>query len=168
LWQWRLALASLDLTAAFDVVDRNLLRKHLKIMGIPVQLIHLLNDWISDRSAYCEVNKNNSEFSVKFKGQFCALCYLPCLSQLLQTLLRWKTYADDNYLFGSREREKKVLENCIKETEIAMKWFLNSGLGVNKKKRLKFVSFIETIPELDKLSWDLRKSVSSKKWKYLD
>jgi hypothetical protein len=31
-------------------------------MGIPVQLIHLLDDWLSDRSAYCEVNKNNSEF----------------------------------------------------------------------------------------------------------
>ncbi len=30
------ALASLDLKAAFDVTDRNLLRKRLKIIGIPV------------------------------------------------------------------------------------------------------------------------------------
>ena len=35
------------------------------------------------------------------------------------------TYADDNCLFGSLETEKKVLENCIKETKSAMKWFLN-------------------------------------------
>ena len=56
------ALAFLDLTATFAVVDRNILRKRLKIMGIPVQLIHLLDDWLSDRSAYCEVNKNNSKF----------------------------------------------------------------------------------------------------------
>jgi hypothetical protein len=44
------------------------------------------------------------------------------------------TYADDNYLFSSGETEKKALKNCIKETEIAMKWFLDSGLCVNKKK----------------------------------
>jgi hypothetical protein len=29
---------------------------------------------------------------------------------------------------------KLTLENCIKETKIAMKWFLNSQLCVNKKK----------------------------------
>jgi hypothetical protein len=44
------------------------------------------------------------------------------------------TYVDDNYLFGSGETEKKGLENCIKDPEIAMKWFLDSGLCVNKKK----------------------------------
>jgi hypothetical protein len=31
---------------------------------------------------------------------------------------------------------------------------------VSTKRRLKFVSFIKTIPELVKLSWDLRKSLS--------
>ncbi len=42
------------------------------------------------------------------------------------------TYA--TYEDGIGETEKKALENCIKETEIAMKWFLDSGLCVNKKK----------------------------------
>ena len=37
-------LVRFDLTAVFDVVDRNLLTKHLKIMGKPVQLIHFLDD----------------------------------------------------------------------------------------------------------------------------
>ena len=55
------SLASLDLTAAFDVVDRNLLKKGLQIMGIPVQLVVLLDDWLSNKSAYCEINKTNSE-----------------------------------------------------------------------------------------------------------
>ena len=41
-------------------------------------------------------------------------------------------------VFGSRETEKKALENCIKETKIAMKWFLDSGLCVNKKKTCVF------------------------------
>jgi hypothetical protein len=54
-------LASLDLTAAFDVVDRKLLKFFLKIIGVPGQLIHLLDDWLSNQSVFCEVNKNNSE-----------------------------------------------------------------------------------------------------------
>jgi hypothetical protein len=62
------------LTAALDVVDSNLLRKHFKILGIPVQLLLLLDDWLSERSAYSEVYKNYPEFWMftleQFKGQF--------------------------------------------------------------------------------------------------
>ena len=44
------ALAFLDLTAAFDVVDRKLLKKPLQIIGIPNQLILILDDLLSNRS----------------------------------------------------------------------------------------------------------------------
>ena len=30
-------------------------------MGIPVQLFVFLDDWLSKRSAYCKINKMNSE-----------------------------------------------------------------------------------------------------------
>jgi hypothetical protein len=53
---------------------------------------------------------------------------------LLADITTPTSYKDDNYLFGSRETAKKALENCIKETKIAMIWFLNTGLCVNKKK----------------------------------
>jgi hypothetical protein len=43
-------------------------------------------------------------------------------------------YADDNHPFGIGRTDKKALENCIEETERAMKWFLNSGLCVKIKK----------------------------------
>jgi hypothetical protein len=56
------AIASLDLTAAFDVIDRGLLIKRLKVMGIPQILIELINDWLSNRMAYCEVNRVNCSF----------------------------------------------------------------------------------------------------------
>jgi hypothetical protein len=49
------ALASLDLTAAFDVVGRNVLKICLKIKGIPFQLINLLDNWLINRLAYCKV-----------------------------------------------------------------------------------------------------------------
>ena len=38
------AVASLDLSAAFDVVDRSLLNERLKIMGLPCDLIKLIKE----------------------------------------------------------------------------------------------------------------------------
>jgi hypothetical protein len=135
------------LTAAFDVVDRNLIRKRLKIIEIPVQLIHLLDDWLSDRSAYCEVNKNNYEFfDVNFgtiQGSILGTLLFALFISLLTDIATSNTYADDNYLFSSGEIEKKALENCIKETIIAMKWFLNSGFCVT----LLFALFISLLTD---------------------
>jgi hypothetical protein len=89
-----------------------------------------LDDWLSDRSAYYEVNKKNSKFFDINFGTIQESILSPLLFALfispLADLTTPKTYADDNYLFGSVETEKKALKNCIKETKIAMKWFLNT------------------------------------------
>ena len=42
-------LASLDLSAAFDLVNRELLFKRMEIMGIPPDVVLLLKDWLSNR-----------------------------------------------------------------------------------------------------------------------
>ena len=59
-------------------------------MGIPVQLIELLEDWLSNRSAYCEVNRVNSKiFEVNhgtIQGSILGPLLLHCLFHLLQTL----------------------------------------------------------------------------------
>ena len=132
------AITSLELTAAFDVVDRKLLKKRLQIMGIPVQLIVLLDDWLSNRSAYCEINKTNSEIFEVNEGTVQGSILGPLLFALfishLADIATPTTYADDNYLFGSGKTEKEALNNCNVETERAMKWFMDSGLSVNKKK----------------------------------
>lgn len=66
---------------------------------------------------------------VKFKGLFLAHCYLYFSSHLLQTLLLqlplWKTTTS-----LAVERQRK----SIKETESAMKWFLECGICVDKRK----------------------------------
>ncbi len=102
-------LASLDLTAAFDVVDRKLLKFFLKIIGVPGQLIHLLDDWLSNQSVFCEVNKNNSELLDinfwQFRSQFWAICCLPCLFPL-EDITTPTMYVGENYLFGSGKTEK--------------------------------------------------------------
>ena len=39
-------MASLDLSMAFDMVNTELLIKRLKIMGMPVDLIALIKEWL--------------------------------------------------------------------------------------------------------------------------
>ena len=56
-------LASLDLSAAFDLVNRELLFKRMETMGIPDDIIYLLKNWAIDRKFYVDImtNKRNSQ-----------------------------------------------------------------------------------------------------------
>ncbi len=55
------AVASLDLSAAFDVVNIDLLIERLQIIGLPKDVILLLKAWLKDRKAYVEVEDACSE-----------------------------------------------------------------------------------------------------------
>jgi hypothetical protein len=63
-------VASLDLSAAFDVVNVDLLLVRLKKMGLPTEIINLLESWLKDRQSYVEVRNCCSQYL----GQFCSVC----------------------------------------------------------------------------------------------
>ena len=48
-------MASLDLSAAFDLVNIELLMKRLKIMGFPMDLTNLIKQWLVGRKFYVQV-----------------------------------------------------------------------------------------------------------------
>ena len=48
-------LASLDLIAAFDLVNRDLLFERMQVMGIPDDIVTLLKDWLNDRKFYVDL-----------------------------------------------------------------------------------------------------------------
>ena len=54
------AMASLDLSAAFDLVDVKLLLKRLVIIGLPEDLIGLIKVWLKNRTFYVSINGENS------------------------------------------------------------------------------------------------------------
>ena len=56
------AVASLDLSAAFDVINIELLLKRMSVMGIAPDVVDLTSAWLSDRSAYVEVNGECSAY----------------------------------------------------------------------------------------------------------
>jgi hypothetical protein len=50
------AMGSLDLSAAFDVVNVDLLTQRLTILGLPTDCMSLLELWLRDHAAFVEVS----------------------------------------------------------------------------------------------------------------
>ena len=63
-------IASFDLSSAFDVVNISLLLKRLRVVGLPVELVALIEIWLTDRVFYVEVNGTSSIVSVRFSAEF--------------------------------------------------------------------------------------------------
>ena len=53
-------MASIDLSAAFDMVNVDLLLKRMSIIGLPRDLIDLVSIWLKERSFYVTINGENS------------------------------------------------------------------------------------------------------------
>ena len=53
-------MASLNLSAAFDLVNVKLLMKRLKILGLPNDVLILIKIWLTDRSFYASIDGENS------------------------------------------------------------------------------------------------------------
>ena len=50
-------MASLDLSSAFDMVNVDLLLKRMKLMGLPDNLVSLIEIWLKNRSYYVAIDR---------------------------------------------------------------------------------------------------------------
>ena len=132
------AVASLDLSAAFDVVNVDLLLKRLEIMGIPKDLTKILTSWLKDRAAYVEVDGELSEYFLVMEGTVQGSVLGPVLLNLFLRPLLEKTnspaYADDSYHYGTSRTKKQALEILEGKLGEAITWITKSGLKVNVSK----------------------------------
>jgi hypothetical protein len=132
------AMSSLDLSTAFDLVNLDLLMKRLKIMGIPDDLLQLLEVWLRQQSFYVEANGQNSSILENDVGTIQGSILGPILYALfirpLYKITKFTTFADDNYVVKFNKEKKMALEELKKELEKIIKWLKDSGLKVNEKK----------------------------------
>jgi hypothetical protein len=130
--------ASLDLSAAFDVVDRPLLFKRIEVMSIPKDVTDLLKDWLSNRQSYVEIGGNSSYMKESNSGTVQGSVLGPVLFSLfirpIYDIEDLTTYADDNYVI----KESGSLSNTLQQVETSVQnvanWLKNSGLKVNEAK----------------------------------
>ena len=95
-------LASLDLSAAFDIVNRELLFTRLETMGIPEDINSLLKDWLTNRKSFVDINGNHSNLHEENHGTVQGSVLGPILFSIfirpIYDLEAMTTYADDNSL----------------------------------------------------------------------
>ena len=131
-------MSSIDLSAAFDVVNINLLLKRLKIIGLPNDIIELIRIWLSNRMFYVDLNGKCSYLKTSDSGTIQGSRLGPILYAIyvspLFDLEKMTNYADDNLIV----RWSNCLENLIvdmkKSLEAITKWLRDSGLKVNDSK----------------------------------
>ena len=131
-------MASLDLTAAFDVVNIELLLKRLKIVGLPIDVIKLVKIWLKNRYFYVSVNGDNSYMTSSDAGTVQGSILGPILYAIfvspLFDLIPMTNYADDNYVIRCNKYISKLIPDMEKSLEAITKWLKKSGLKVNDSK----------------------------------
>jgi len=132
------AVASVDLSSAFDVVNIELLIICLTKMGLPQDIMGLLKEWLVGRIAYEEVEGSCSKFFVVDSGTMQGSVLGPVLFNLfISPFLENSSgpaYADDSYhiaISKSKQDAVRILQEIIIESE---GWLVGSGLKVNVEK----------------------------------
>jgi len=104
-------IVSLDLSAAFDMVDTQLLIKRMRMKGLPNDLTSLICDWLTDREAYVEIG---GEASTCFKipdgtvqGSVLGPVLFAIFISPMFDLLQLTSFADDSYINESDHNLKK-------------------------------------------------------------
>ena len=131
-------MSSLDLSAAFDLVNLDLLLKRLKIMGMPNDIISLLECWLQNRYSFVEANGERSEIQESDIGTIQGSILGPILYALfirpLYELEKLTTFADDNYVVETGQNKSSVLKTLENKINQILKWLKDSGLKVNESK----------------------------------
>ena len=58
-------LGRLNLSSAFDVINRDLLYQRMDFMGLPPDIIGLIKDWLTDRMYFVETGGESSKIQPK-------------------------------------------------------------------------------------------------------
>ena len=131
-------MASLDLSAAFDVVNVELLLKRLDIVGIPADVVSLIRIWLTERLIYVSVNGDDSCLLHSDTGTIQGSILGPILYAIfvapLFDLEKLSNYADDNYIVRCSTNITELIIDMKKSLETITKWLKDSGLKVNEIK----------------------------------
>ena len=131
-------MASLDLSAAFDVVNVELLLLRLQRIGLPNDVISLIGNWLSLRYFYVSVDGNSSvihELSVgTVQGSILGpILYAMFVSPLFD-LAKMTKFADDNFIIKFNKCITQLIDDMKFTLEMIIKWLKDSGLKVNDTK----------------------------------
>ena len=131
-------MASIDLSAAFDVVNIDLLMVRLRKIGLPGDVVALIDVWLRDRYFYVEVAGLNSCFYEINSGTIQGSILGPILYAIyvspLFDLTDLSNFADDNFILTFNRNKNLCKFEMEAKLKIITKWLKDSGLKVNESK----------------------------------
>ena len=131
-------MSSIDLSAAFDVVNVKLLVKRLRIVGLPSDVIELIKIWLSNRMFYVDINGSCSYIKTSESGTIQGSRLGPILYAIYVSPLfdieKMTNYADDNLIVRWNNSLVELITDMEKSLEAITKWLKKSGLKVNESK----------------------------------
>ena len=131
-------MSSLDLSAAFDVVNVKLLIKRLRIVGLPKDIIELIESWLSLRHYYVSIDGNCSDFFQSETGTVQGSILGPFLYAIyvspLFDLTPLTNFADDNFVIRWNSCLGSLINDMKVSLAMILKWLKDSGLKVNEAK----------------------------------
>ena len=112
--------------------------KRLQIIGLPNDLINLIQIWLSDRTYYVTAKGTNSFIRLTNIGTIQGSILGPLLYAIyvapLQDLYEITLFADDNYPLASDSNLERLITAFTNKLNTIIKWLQDSGLKINEKK----------------------------------
>lgn len=138
-------LVSLDLSAAFDTIDKNRLLHRLSVLGLNPKIVDLIKGWLVDRYSYVDCDGSFSAPYLERWGTPQGSVLGPTLFSLyMRPLLdlddEVRMYADDNYFLVCADDSNSVISSLELKLHVAQEWLKKSDLIVNLKKT-EFIVF---------------------------
>ena len=131
-------MASIDLSAAFDVVNIDLLMKRLRIIGLPEDVLSLIEIWLKDRQFYVEINNQSSILHNINFGTIQGSILGPILYAIyvapLFDLTDLSNFADDNFALTWCTNKENARSKIAIKIKLISDWLKDSGLKVNEGK----------------------------------
>ena len=117
-------MASLDLSAAFDIVNVQLLLKRFKILGMPTDLINLIEVWLTECKFYVEVDGVCSRIYESNDGTIQGSVLGPILYAIfvspLFDLTNLTNFADDNFIIEFNSQINALIADLEKKLEFRL------------------------------------------------
>ena len=138
-------LVLLDLTAAFDTIDHNILMRRLHGYGLCGDVHAWLTSYLRNRTNVVRVKSSVSQLNTittgvpqgSVLGPILFNAYVAPLAKLLQQRnMQHHLYADDTQLYvtfppSEHTRAFERMEECVREVKI---WLCDNGLVLNENK----------------------------------
>jgi predicted house-cleaning noncanonical NTP pyrophosphatase (MazG superfamily) len=117
---------SIDLSSAFDLVNVDLLIKRLIKIGLPEDLIELIESWLKNRSYYVSIDGEDSILYDLLLGTVQGSILGPVLYSIfvspLFKIADLELFADDSFITKSNESLTELIKDMEKSLEAITKW----------------------------------------------